>query len=128
VKGAGVRRAEGVSGQPGGGKYVVIGLAADQGVIVEASYLCNGCAYAHQLSRGLTNFLKGRTIAQASKIDAEDVIAIAGPVPEGKEYYASMATQALRDALTSISSRNANAEASPSIHDSPLTIHVEAHP
>ena len=74
--------------------------AAVQGSdILEASYLCNGCAYAHQLARGTSAFLKNRTVDQALKLEANDVLTLFGPVPEGKEYYAQMIIDALKSAL-----------------------------
>ena len=94
-----LQEVEGSSGTPGGGRYVLIRLAVRGDTIIEASYRCNGCAYAHQLARGLTTFLKGRTLNQAALLEAHDILAIAGPVPDGKDYYAGMIVEALTSAL-----------------------------
>ena len=78
----------------------MIRLAVQNRLILDASYRCNGCAYAHQLARGLTAFLRGRTLEQAQKLDKQDLLALAGPVPEGKDIYAAMAIEALREAIS----------------------------
>jgi NifU-like protein involved in Fe-S cluster formation len=134
-------KVEGCGGSPGGGRYVVIRLAIQNGAVLDAGYRCNGCAYAHQLARGLTDFLKGRTLEQAQKLDAQDLLALAGPVPEGKDIYAGMAIDALKDALKTpppqphrtageVCERSelggvTKHPSDPSIHDLRLTIHGE---
>ena len=98
-----IREAEGTSGTPGGGRYVMMRAAVQGSDILEASYRCNGCAYAHQLARGASAFLKNRTVDQALELDANDILTLFGPVPEGKEYYAQMIIDALKSALERLS-------------------------
>jgi NifU-like protein involved in Fe-S cluster formation len=95
--------AEGCSGSPGGGRYVILRLSVQEGTILDCSFESNGCPAAHTAVGGLVAFLKGRTLEQAGRLEAGDLLILIGGLPDGKGYYASMAVEALQDALSKFS-------------------------
>lgn len=92
----------GQSGDPGGGRYVVLRLLVKHQTICDCSFETNGCPVAHLAVGGLATFLKDRRIDQASRLDPSDLLVLIGGLPEGKGYYADMAVEALKDALSKI--------------------------
>ena len=96
-------KAEGCSGSPGGGRYVILRLSVHGNTIVDCSFESNGCPAAHTAVGGLVAFIKGRKLEQAALLDPEDLLVLIGGLPDGKGYYATMAIEALRDALDALS-------------------------
>ena len=97
-----VLKAEGCSGTPGGGRYVILRLTVQSDRILECSFESNGCPAAHTAVGGLVAFIKGRKLEQAHLLDPQDLLVLIGGLPDGKGYYATMAIEALRDALDSL--------------------------
>lgn len=90
----------GRSGDPEGGPYVQLVLGVSEDRIVSADWETNGCPAAQMSACGLATFLKGRTLEQASRMDAESLLVLIGGLPEGKGYYAQLAIDALIQALS----------------------------
>ncbi|MBX3117423.1 MAG: iron-sulfur cluster assembly scaffold protein [Fimbriimonadaceae bacterium] len=89
----------GTGGTPGEGPYVRLWLILEEGTVRKATYACNGCPSSIAAASMSALLLAGRTVAQALSIDARDVMTVLGGLPEGKEYYADLAVQAIQDAL-----------------------------
>lgn len=89
----------GVGGTPGEGPYVRLHLLVSEGYIRRASYECNGCPSSIAASSVVAQILTGRTLAQASLLEPNDVLLILGGLPQGKEYYAELAVTAITNAL-----------------------------
>ena len=97
-----VLKAEGCSGTPGGGRYVILRITVRSDTILDCSFESNGCPAAHTAVGGLVAFIKGRRLEQAALLDSQDLLILIGGLPDGKGYYATMAIEALRDALEAI--------------------------
>lgn len=91
----------GYGGTPGEGPYSRLWLIIDGDFIVRAGYECNGCPSSIAASSAVAEIVTGRTVAQARRLDAHDVLILLGGLPEGKGYYADLAVQALQSALSS---------------------------
>lgn len=89
----------GVGGTPGDGPYVQLWLVIVGGVVRKAGYECNGCPSSIAASSMLAQLAIGRSLEQLERIEPSDLILIIGGLPEGKETYAELAVQALRNAL-----------------------------
>ena len=97
-----VLKAEGCSGTPGGGRYVILRLTVQSDTILDCSFESNGCPAAHTAVGGLVAFIMGRRLDQAALLDPKDLLILIGGLPDGKGYYASMAIEALRDAIDTL--------------------------
>lgn len=90
---------EGIAGTPGEGPYLILQLEIVDGQIKRAAFQCNGCPAAIACGSMTTLLMTGRTIAQAQRLTPEDILCVLRGLPEGKEYYASMAVEALYQAI-----------------------------
>lgn len=86
-------------GVPGEGPYVQMWLQVEHDTILSAAYRCNGCPSTIASSSLVAEIMTGRTVEQALKLTAEDVVTILGGLPDGKEPCAQMAVKALGEAL-----------------------------
>lgn len=89
----------GVAGSPGGGPYIILKLTIMNGRIVAASAESNGCLAAMMCSSLTARLIVNRSLAQASRLDASDLLVFLKDFVGPKERYAPMAVQALNDAL-----------------------------
>lgn len=89
----------GHGGTPGDGPYISLFLICQDSQIIRAQFESNGCPSSVACGGLLTKILLGRTLDQARKITGEDILKILGGLPEGKEYYADMAAQALQNCV-----------------------------
>ena len=89
----------GVAGEPGSGPYVQIWLRLNGDVVVAATYEPNGCPSSIACASQVCELATGRDKKKLAGLAPEDLIAVLGGLPEGKESYASLAIQALRSAL-----------------------------
>lgn len=96
---AALRTLQGRSGSPEGGPYVLLSLEVINDTIVETHWETNGCPAAQKSACGLAAFLKGRTLQQASRMDADALTLLIGGLPEGKGHYAELAVSALKIAV-----------------------------
>ncbi len=90
----------GVGGTPGEGPYVRLWLVLEGDTIRKASYECNGCPSSVAAASMSAQILIGRTVAQALRLEASDLLLILGGLPEGKESYAELAVRAVKSALS----------------------------
>ncbi len=91
----------GIGGTPGEGPYVRLWLLISDGIIQKATYECNGCPSSIAASSVAAQLLTGRQIGKAKLLESKDLLLILGGLPEGKDYYADLAVEALQDALAS---------------------------
>ena len=89
----------GVGGTPGEGPYVRLWLVLDGDMIRRAGYECNGCPSSTAAASMAAQLLAGRTRERALRLEPHDLLLILGGLPEGKESYAAMAVEAVREAL-----------------------------
>lgn len=90
----------GIGGTPGEGPYVRLWLLISDGIIQKASYECNGCPSSIAASSVAAQLLTGRQIGKAKLLESKDLLLILGGLPEGKDYYADLAVEALQNALS----------------------------
>ena len=88
----------GVSGTPGGGRYIKIHLKVEDGKIADAKWESNGCPASMSCASAVCLLACGKVVEFSDKICEKDVILILGGLPEGKEDMARMAVEALRKA------------------------------
>lgn len=86
----------GTGGSPGGGPYVRIWLLVEEGKILKANYETNGCPSSIAAASALCELAIGRDVEKMKLVEARDLILFLGGLPEGKEYYADLATIALQ--------------------------------
>ena len=84
----------GMGGVPGDGPYICFEAIVRHGQIVEAKGRCNGCQTAIQLTERFVRLLAGREVSRVKNLQINEVRVLAGPVPEGKEYYVELAWRA----------------------------------
>lgn len=89
----------GVGGIPGDGPYVRLYLEISQGCIHKATYECNGCPSSVAAGNMAAHLLTGRSVEKALLITPRDILLVLGGLPEGKEYYAELAAQAIQSAI-----------------------------
>lgn len=90
----------GIAGVPGDGPYMHLWFEVEEGVIQRASYMTYGCPSAIASGSLCAEILQGRTVSQALLITPKDVQLLLGGLPEGKEYCAKLAIEALQDAFS----------------------------
>jgi len=95
-----IQEVEGASGTSGGGRYVILRLHVLGDTIKDCSFESNGCPAAHQAVGGIAAFLKNRKVEHAARLEPQDLLILIGGLPDGKGYYADMAVEALRSALS----------------------------
>ena len=89
----------GCAGERGEGAFVQIWLRLDGDRITEANYDTHGCPASVAAASMTATLARGRTLAEAADLTANDVLLILGGLPEGKEIFARLAVQSLCDAL-----------------------------
>ena len=89
----------GVSGEPGEGPWVEIWLRVDGGRIIETAYRTHGCPTSIASGSMLCDLVRGRTLEQASRLEASDLLIVLGELPPGKGHFAAMAVAAMNRAL-----------------------------
>jgi NifU-like protein involved in Fe-S cluster formation len=89
----------GISGAPGEGSYVILWITVDEGVIQDAKFKVPGCPSSIAAASMTVRVVKGRTVEQALRLDADDLLKLLGGLPDGRGHLADMCVEALRDAL-----------------------------
>lgn len=89
----------GCVGIPGEGRYIKIFLSLGQGKVERAAYQCNGCPASIASASLVCQLACGKLLETALTIAPSDVILILRGLPEGKEDMATMAVQALNEAV-----------------------------
>ena len=89
----------GVSGSPGDGPSMIIELRMESGRIAEARYQTYGCPTARACGALACKLLAGRTLEEAGRIEASDLVVILGGVPEGKSHCPKLTHEAISRAI-----------------------------
>ena len=88
----------GVAGDVADGDLIKLFIRLDGDTIAEATFETFGCVAAIVSSSIATDLLKGKTLEQALKIKAEDIIKVVDELPVGKEHGAELVVRAIEDA------------------------------
>jgi NifU-like protein involved in Fe-S cluster formation len=91
--------AYGVSGVPGDGPYVEIWAEVADGVVRRAAYRTYGCPSSVAAASVLCELAIGRDASRVASLEAGDLLAVLGGLPEGKGHLAAMAVEAMKAAL-----------------------------
>jgi len=90
---------QGVAGMPGEGPHMILWFQVQDGRILKAAYATYGCPAAVASGSITATLLTSRTIEQALRLTAEDIIRVLQGLPEGKEECAKLAETALQNAF-----------------------------
>ena len=91
---------QGIAGMPGDGPYMILWFQVeDGGRIAKAAYATYGCPAAVASGSITASVLTGRTVEQALRLTAEDILGVLQGLPEGKEECAQLAATALQNAF-----------------------------
>ncbi len=96
--------AVGQEGVPGEGPYMAIALRIEGEYIVEGHFETYGCPAAIACGSWLMKWIEGKTASDIAAIEADELSAVLGGLPLGKEHCARLAVGALRSALSQLSS------------------------
>jgi nitrogen fixation NifU-like protein len=89
----------GVAGVPGDGPHMILWFQVENGCIQKAAYATYGCPAAIASGSITATLLTGRTVEQALRLTAEDIIRVLQGLPEGKQDCAQLAATALQNAF-----------------------------
>jgi nitrogen fixation NifU-like protein len=92
----------GRAGVPGEGPYMLIGLWVAGDRVTQARFETHGCPIARACGSWVTEWLCGRELAVAARLEPGDVERILGGLPLGKEHCAALPVNALRSALACV--------------------------
>ena len=92
-------------GNRGDGPYMTLWFVIEDGRITQGSYQTYGCPSAIACASVTVELMKGRTVHEALRLTADDLIVILGGLPEGKGECAHVAVSSLRDALANMEDR-----------------------
>lgn len=89
----------GHSGTPGEGPYIIFELTVLGQQIVSTAVDSNGCPAAIECSRLTARLVTNRSLREAGRLEAPDLLVILQGFNGPKERYAPMAIEALQSAL-----------------------------
>ena len=82
------------------GDVVEIFVAVDAGVVTEAGYRIQGCAFTLVCGRAAAELVRGKTLAEARRATRpEQIDAALGGLPEANRHCAELASNAVSEAL-----------------------------
>jgi nitrogen fixation NifU-like protein len=81
------------------GDTMEIYLKVESDVIKDAKFRAIGCPGAFASGSALMEMIKGKTLGQAEKVDAKDVIDYLGSIPKAKVHCACLAERTLKKAI-----------------------------
>jgi NifU-like protein involved in Fe-S cluster formation len=82
------------------GDAIEIFVALDAGVVVEAGYRIEGCAFTVVCGRAAATLIRGKTLAEARRASAsEQIEAALGGLPAANRHCAKLASDAVAEAL-----------------------------
>ena len=97
----------GQDGIEGEGPYMEIALQMDGERIRQGHFETYGCPAAIACGSRLMQWIEGETVADAADLKAEELSALLGGLPLGKEHCARIAISALNSALRQWEKRKA---------------------
>lgn len=92
----------GRAGTPDEPPYMVLHLRIADGRIVAAAFQTFGCGIAIACGSVLTELVMGRTFAECSRIQPNELVAALDGVPEDRAWCADLAVAALRAGLAQL--------------------------
>ncbi|MCX6807116.1 MAG: iron-sulfur cluster assembly scaffold protein [Candidatus Berkelbacteria bacterium] len=96
----------GREGNPTCGDVMELFIKVKDNRIVDIKFLTFGCVAAIGISSILTEVVKGKTLEEARKITASDLVKEAGDVPPVKYHCSVLGIQALNGAIEDYKKRN----------------------
>lgn len=81
------------------GDTMEIWLRARNDIIIEASFLTDGCGTTIAAGSMVTELVKGKSATQALKISRQDVLSALGGLPEESQHCALLAANTLKEAV-----------------------------
>jgi nitrogen fixation NifU-like protein len=99
---AGVVGQDGIEGE---GPFMRMCLRLEDDTIADARFETYGCPAAIACGSWLTNWVRGKTVEQVTVLGPNELSAVLGGLPLGKEHCAALAINALRSALRQLHSR-----------------------
>lgn len=96
----------GTSGDPDCGDYLHIYIKVSDEQISEVSFLVFGCAAAVASSSMTTELIRGKSLAEAYQITAEEITAALGGLPELKLHCSVLGAEAVKKAIDDYRNRN----------------------
>ena len=81
------------------GDVLEVFLKTDSGVITDASFLCDGCGASMACGSAVAQLVRGLTVVEARRIDAEAILDFLGGLPDSHRHTADDWTASLADAL-----------------------------
>ncbi|HEV2474476.1 MAG TPA: iron-sulfur cluster assembly scaffold protein [Chthonomonadales bacterium] len=102
MDGSDLRATVGRAGEPGQGPFMFLYLFAQGDALVEARFQTYGCPSARACGEWVCGYVKGRTIEDAARVDEASVALGLGGLSLGREFCASLASTALRNALAAL--------------------------
>jgi NifU-like protein involved in Fe-S cluster formation len=95
-----IERVTGQSGNaPGQGPFMIVRLALQSGVVVEATYETYQCPACHACGKALTAMVTGKKRDEARAVNWDMLSGRVGPLPRNQRPCLSLALLALDDAL-----------------------------
>lgn len=98
----GIPSGSSISGQvgtPGEGPYLQLKLDWEGGVIQTARFQTYNCPIAIACGSWLVTWIEGKTVAQVSALNPNDLVLLLGGLPPGKAHCAELAVGALQSAV-----------------------------
>ena len=91
--------AVGTCGEAGCGDYLAIFIKVKDNVIVDVSFLVDGCVAAVASSSMATELAKGKTLDEAAGITDQDIVEALDGLPEHKLHCSVLGAAALKNAI-----------------------------
>jgi nitrogen fixation NifU-like protein len=88
------------------GDILILSLQIEDHIIKNAMFEYIGCAGLQSCASALTEMIKGKSLLQAGKIKAEDLIEYLQGIPQQKFECALIAQETLRKALTNLTNKD----------------------
>lgn len=81
------------------GDILKLSLNASDGRIREIRFRCKGCVPAMACGSALTELVKGKSIAEAGRLNRQDLVEFVGGLPEASAHASYLALAALASVL-----------------------------
>lgn len=91
-----------------GGEIIKIYISVENGRISEAQFQTFGGVVAIALTSFATAYLTSKTLSEAERITPSDILRLSGPVPENKNYIATLVVSAIRKAVSNFNNKNSS--------------------